>query len=238
MAYLNRSLANLQLGHSENALEDAARGSEANAPSEKRLFREARALYEMGHFQTCLERLQRLMCSFSDNKAAPAELLRATARLHEQETGEYNYLVMYKDAAEKTPPLMDCATYSAPVDIRPSPGRGNGLFTTRAVNAGELLLCEKAFAYSFAEDNTNASRLLMNLKTKKMILGGQASLLTQVVQKVYNNPQMWSLFRELHHGDYAAGPYVEADGKPVIDTYVSPATSSYQTYSWLTRSGS
>ena len=127
---------------------------------------------------------------------------------------------MYKQA-KATPPLIDCATYSAPVEVRESPGRGRGLFTTREVTAGELLVCEKAFGYSFvSKDTAGGSRLvtLMNLVTKNAVMGGQASLLTQLVQKMYHDPEAAQAFTKLHHGDYQPVTVAEVDEKPVVDS--------------------
>ena len=146
LAFLNRSLANLNLDRPKQALLDAEQATNPAMPSEKSLFRKARALYELGDYQQSLETLETLTQSFPGNKAATSEKDRINERLKEQQTGEYNFKQMCKQA-ESTLPFIDCATFSAPVEIRESPGRGKGLFTTRAVSAGELLLCEKAFAY-------------------------------------------------------------------------------------------
>jgi hypothetical protein len=150
LAVLNRGVVNLRLGRPEQALSDAIRGSGAAVPSENRLYLEARALYELGEFERCLETLQWLTDLDLEIPAVKSEMDRAKARLHEQQTGEYGFEKMYRQA-NATPPIIDCATFSKPVEIRPSPGRGRGLFTTRTVAAGELLLCEKAFSYCYEE---------------------------------------------------------------------------------------
>ncbi|KAF7554291.1 hypothetical protein G7Z17_g3039 [Cylindrodendrum hubeiense] len=221
MAYLNRSLANLRLGHLENAMLDAALGSDADLPSEKGLFREARAHYELKNFSLCMERLQMLAESHPENRAVKPEIDRCTARLHEQQSGEYDFPRMYKQA-KLTPPLIDCATFSANVEVRQSPGRGRGLFTTKPVSAGQLLLCEKAFAYSYAGDDQpeKSQTILMNLSTNKIIIGGQADLLKQIVQKIYHSPQSSHSFCDLHHGDYATAAVSESDGAPVVDSFL------------------
>lgn len=59
-AYLNRSLANLSLRLPEKTIADATWGSDAALPSEKRLSCKARALYELGQFEACLEKLRAL----------------------------------------------------------------------------------------------------------------------------------------------------------------------------------
>ena len=218
LAYLNRSFVNLKLGRPEKALSDAAQGNDAASPSEKGLFREARAHYELGNFDTCLEKLQMLKASYPGNTTAEPEIERVKARLHEQKTGEYSFSQMYKQASQ-TPPLVDCATFSAALEIRPSPGKGMGLFTTRPVSAGQLLLCEKAFAYRFSGDDqpSGLQAMLTNSSTKKKTPGRQTHLLTQVVQKLYHNPGMARQFRDLYHGDYTPVAETECDGYPVVD---------------------
>ncbi|TKW49606.1 hypothetical protein CTA1_5708 [Colletotrichum tanaceti] len=85
------------------------------------------------------------------------------------------------------PPLIDCATFSAPVEVRASPGRGSGLFTAIPVSAGQLLICEKAFEYAFVgEGHPETMSLLINVATKKGVVGGQARLLTQLMLKMYS----------------------------------------------------
>ncbi|PFH59061.1 hypothetical protein XA68_12879 [Ophiocordyceps unilateralis] len=218
IAYLNRSLANLKLDRPEKALSDAVHINAGSSPSEeKQLFREARALYELGKMESSRDSLQKLVQLFPNNTAAKEELNRATARLQEQQTGEYDFDLMYKQS-KATPPLIDCATFSAPVEVRVSPGRGRGLFTKEAVSAGQLLLCEKAFAYAYAEEDDTA--ILVNQATRRMTVGGQARLLTQLVQKLYHNPQLSRPFMDLHHGDYAASAVLDCDGRPVVDSFM------------------
>ncbi|KAF5619109.1 TPR domain protein [Fusarium tjaetaba] len=221
LAFLNRSLANLNMDRPKQALLDAERATNPGMPSEKCLFRKARALYELGDYQQSLEVLETLTQSFPENKAASYEKDRLSERLNEQRTGEYKFRQMYKQA-EKTPPLIDCATFSAPVEIRQSPGRGKGLFTTKAVSAGELLLCEKAFSYSFAgdEQSTKQIKILMNLATKRMVMGGPARLLSLVVQKLFHNSSLSAEFGDLHHADYQKATVSETDGTPVVDSFL------------------
>jgi hypothetical protein len=166
-----------------------------------------------------VKKLQVLKNAFPDNEVTELELQRVHLRIYEQKTGRYDFKEMYKQA-QATPPLIDCATYSSPVEIRKSPGRGNGLFTTRDVKAGELLLCEKAFSYCYIDLKNPGTRanVLMNLFTKKMTVGGSAYLLPQIVQKLYHDPQSISMFQELSHGKHKKLSVFESDGLPVVDS--------------------
>ncbi|KAJ1328171.1 SET and MYND domain-containing protein 4 [Microdochium nivale] len=230
LARLNRSLANMKLDRPVQALSDAELASKSAPPSEKGLFRAARALYELGEFEKCLETLQRLTAGWPENAAANIELERAKARVLEKETGVFPFRQMYKQA-KAVIPLIDCATFSAPVEVRSSPGRGNGLFTTVPVSAGQLLVCEKAFGYSYAgEDLPGSMCLMINMATKKGVMGGQVHLLNQLVQKMYHDPRARDAFYELHHGDYDVTAVSTVDGKPVVDSFLVSQILSLNTF--------
>lgn len=220
---LNRSFANLKLRRYDDALADATNLSREYQVSEKGVYRAACSLYELQRFQDCRETLTTLLDNYPNNAEAKEQLLRTEKRLGEQEIGEYDFNVMYK-AAEETPPYLDTATYAGPVAIKTSEGRGRGLFTTRAVVAGELLLCEKAFSYCFASKEERAisskTSMLMNTHTKRGTMGTQASLITATVQKLLRNPSLMPSFTALYHGDYKPVRETEVDGSPLVDTFL------------------
>lgn len=176
-------------------------------PSEMRLFREARTLYATGDFEKCLERLQSLSTLDPENKAAKTETDRVKVRLREQ-AGKYSFRRMYKEADLTL--LIDCATFSSLVEVRPS-GRGQGLFSTAPVSAGQLLLCEKAFAYKSAETDRAVQIYQGSWKTRV----GKPALVTQIVQKLYHNPEHVQLFCNLYGESLMPS---EVDGYPIVNT--------------------
>ncbi|KAK2061682.1 hypothetical protein LY76DRAFT_590189 [Colletotrichum caudatum] len=222
MALCNRSLANLRLQRPEKALLDAVHARSNDTPTEKGLFRESKAHYALEQFDLCAGKLQQVLALNPGNKEAEVELERTGRRIVEQVTGDFKWKHMHKQAKE-TPPIIDCATYSGPVEIRDSPGRGRGLFTTRSVKAGELLLCEKAFSYVYADENDPTAsknlKILMNLDSKRMTMGGQATLVSTVVQKLHHNPEAASRFMDLYHGDYEVGNASPGE-QVVVDTFL------------------
>ena len=150
-------------------------------------------------------------------------LQRVCRRVKEQESGMYDFGSIYKELSTTRPPHLDHATYVGPVVVKSSPDRGQGLFTTRAVKAGELLLCEKAFAHCYARMSKDSdiyakTTLLINMHTNRMILGTQGDLITAIVQKLWKNPSLIPGFTALHRGSYKLAKETEVDGKPVIDT--------------------
>ncbi|KAI2631539.1 hypothetical protein GGS26DRAFT_598610 [Hypomontagnella submonticulosa] len=223
LAYLNRSLTNLRLDRPDKALDDASKGNpDEGPPREKAVFREAQALYSLRKFDSCLEKLVVLVRSNPKNSDAWAEIRRVQQRLREEKTGSYKFNDMYKQA-EATPPLIDCATYIGSVGVRDSPGRGKGLFTTKPVKAGELLLCEKAFGYIYASDDSpigiSNTKLMVDEDCDTFYIGGQADLYPQVIQKLYHNHAGSEKFRSLDHGNYNPVNISEVDGAPVVDTF-------------------
>lgn len=212
LAYLNRALANLRLGRPATALADAIKssGADGSAKTEKGIFREASALYDLGKYDQCLDRLRALRAAYPNNNSALKLTEQARARLQEQQKGQYDFRHMYKQA-EATPPLVDCATYTMPVEIRDSPGKGRGVFIKENVRAGELLICEKAFGYVYGGKDHPDSR-------DKSDLDVQVDLRGQIVQRLAHNIEEVRSFAGLHHEDFDAVSINEVDGKVVVDS--------------------
>ncbi|KAI9878412.1 MAG: hypothetical protein M1830_000932 [Pleopsidium flavum] len=223
--HINRSLANLKLRYYDAALVDA-NCTPANAKlPEKGLYRAARALYELGRFQECSNFLELLLKGYPGNEPGKRELSRVNDRLREQKHGQYNFKAMY-EATKVSPLYLDHATYVGPVEIKESEGRGRGLFTTRAVKAGELLLCEKAFAHCYADSTeglqspSSKISLLMNTHTNRMVIGTLGDLIQKVVQQLLRNPSLAPAFTSLYHGSYEPVELTHVDEAPVVDTFL------------------
>ena len=216
---LNRSLANLKLRRYDEALEDAGKLTADEQQSEKGFYRAALSLYELGKFQECHQALASLIQHYPHGSAAKKEIIRTKQRLKEQEHGDYDFRAMYK-AAEDTPPCLDNATFAVNVEVQASNGRGRGLFAKKDVIAGDLLLCDKAFAY--CSSTHSKLSVLMNTHTNRGTMGTQADLITAIAQKVFWNPSLKPIFTSLYHGDYTPVDETEVDGISIIDTYIPP----------------
>jgi hypothetical protein len=72
---------------------------------------------------------------------------------------------------------LDHATFIGLVTIKASKGCGWGLFTTKLVKVGDLVLYKKAFAHYYAntnkENSTKSSKisLLINIHTNRIRIG-------------------------------------------------------------------
>ncbi|KAL2810626.1 hypothetical protein BJX63DRAFT_444568 [Aspergillus granulosus] len=220
---LNRALTYLKTHQFDAALYDLETVLSDQESSEKALFRKSQALYHLAKFEESCKVHQALFATFPNNTTAKLEFSRATARLAEQRTGKYPFKYLQREAKKRCPPLLDRGTYIGPVSVRPTESRGRGLFTTEAVRAGDLLFCEKAFAYAFHDEVSGASdslSILMNPETNTITMGTQAALIALIAQKLYKNPSLRSMFTDLYYGSYHPVDAAEVDGTPVVDTFL------------------
>ena len=211
---MNRSLAHLKLGSFDKALEDAEGYTVEARKSEKGLYRTARSMYELGRFKESQTVLTTLLAQYPGSEAAIRELRRINKRIQEQDHGQFDFLAMQEAAAERSPPCLDVATYVGPVEICETETRGRGLFTTKDVAAGDLLLCEKAFSYSLLG---NAST--MSVIDGSTLKGTKLALVEPMVHKLFRNPSLIPSIIALHHGTYKPAKHKIVDGTPLIDTY-------------------
>ncbi len=217
----NRAMANLRLDCFDAALADASHSLQGETKSEKALYRAAMALYGLRRYEESRAVLETLLETYTDSVAARDRLVLVQQRLREQATGDFDFKGMHEQV-RSGPRHLDIATYSKPVIVKESPGKGLGLFTVEAVKAGTPLLCEKAFSYCAAaekEPGETTASALVNLHANSVIFGTQPDLITSIVQKTFRNPSLAPVVADLHCGSYERvqvdGP---VDGQPVIDT--------------------
>ena len=221
---LNRCQARLSSQHYDRALEDAMAVLELDTTCEKALFRAARASYSLGYFARCHSFLAELRILYPGNKAAIKDIARCEHRLREQE-GDFDFTSMLDEAVVKQPsPRLDRATYIGPVEVRKCAiqSHGRGLFTTKAVKAGELLLCEKAFATAFASVNSTVTAEI-NLPKDPQPAGSKwrqklrAELALTTFYKLSRNPSLVSVFADLYPGPNADEVIDENTKLPEVD---------------------
>ncbi|GAD99179.1 TPR domain protein [Paecilomyces variotii No. 5] len=190
---------------------------------EKALFRKSQALYNLRRYEECCEVLKCLCRQYPTNKNAKVKFNKAIQRLSEQKHGKYNFEELYNEASKRKPQL-DRATYSGLVEVRPSDSRGRGLFTTKEVKAGDLLLCEKALLFSYINadkpDCELEIPLLLHEGMSSIGMGPQTRLAPLAMQKIYRNPSLIPIVTDLYHGSYEPTGVAEVDGTPVVDAFL------------------
>ncbi|KAL2057404.1 hypothetical protein ABVK25_002457 [Lepraria finkii] len=158
--FLDRSSARISFQAFDAALSDAAAAlnlppgnKSPNNTNERGLSLTARALYGLGRFQKCRDCLTKMINLYPGNKDA---LLSRCDKRQREENGHYEWASMLSEAQSPNPD-MDRATYIGPIEVRPCAIKsdGRGLFTAKDVEAGELLLYEKAFSTVFAKEESS-----------------------------------------------------------------------------------
>ena len=196
---------------------------EMDTTNEKALFRAARASYGLGCFAKSRSHLAKLVELYPGNTAATRDIERCELRFREQ-AGEFDFASMLEEAVAKQPsPRMDRAAYIGPLEVRQCTieSHGRGLFTTKAVKAGELLLCEKAFATAFApSDSQVAPEINPSKEAKsddsKWRLKLRAELAGDTFVKLCRNPSVVSAFADLYPGPDADEEMDPATNLPAV----------------------
>jgi len=221
----NRALAYLKTGHYDAALADSGYPIFAGVDfNEKSLFRAAEALYYLERFDECVTTLKALCSVYPGNELAMSNLKRAEDRVREQTTGEYEFAKLQEEAKNIRPPILDHATYKGPLEVKYAEGKGRGLFVTKAVKAGELLLCEKAFCYKHVGPENPSigfpeTRDILFMHHKVGFSGGKADLCKRLIHKLDRNPSVADRFYDLYSGNLVtAGDDSSGNADHIVDT--------------------
>ncbi|KAJ4377321.1 hypothetical protein N0V83_000146 [Neocucurbitaria cava] len=231
----NRALAFLETKQFDAALSDTGFPNFGPDPTEKALARAAKALYFLGRFKEAREVLKKLCQRFPDNKDGTGTLDRVEKRCAEQNTGDYDFRFLQAEAKKRHPPVLDHATYFGPIEVKETQDKGRGLFATKAVRAGDLLLCEKAFGYIDAHGyDDGRPKITVTTYTEKenRFIRARTDLVRLIVQKIHRNPSLVSAFTAMHHGSYQTANTCVVDGKPIVDTFLTQRIVSLNVFNY------
>ncbi|KAI5844642.1 hypothetical protein DFP73DRAFT_605292 [Morchella snyderi] len=217
---LNRSISYCSTDLHEKAVKDAEYVLKDDPTNEKALFRAAKALYQGRRFTECKAYITTLLKTHSPKKETKALLLKTDKRLYEERTGQYDFEEMRRltgiERANEAVKL-DYADFIGPIEIQDAVGKGRGLFMTKDVKCGELLLCIKAFetCYTHLEGHSISIDTVEN----KVERGCGDVVTAKITQKLYNNPSTSKPFLDLYTGAYEGVQERFVDGRPIVDTF-------------------
>jgi tetratricopeptide (TPR) repeat protein len=225
--FRNRSFVNLVLNHLDEAKADALAsltGLEDQNHKEldsKAYSRAGSAAYNLGEFQEAksfFEEQQRLT---PGDKDAAASLRKTELRLLEQATGVYDFKKIKARLITAHPnhPRVDTASFTSNANVGESPGCGRGLFATRDMSSGEIILCEKAFCVIWGHEDEAMTAMTYDGRDDRIRVV-PAGLCKAIVQKLLNNPSQVDTVMGLY-GDYRGlGKHlIMGDSGPVIDAF-------------------
>jgi hypothetical protein len=222
--FRNRAHLNLALNRLDEAKADALASltgledQDHKDLDSKAYFRAGRAAHNLGEFQEAkrfFEEQQRLR---PGDKDITASLRKTELRLQEQLTGVYDFKKI-KAGLVMARPRVDAASFTRNTKVGKSPGRGRGLFATRNMDSGEIILCEKPFSVVWGHEDEALTAMTYDGRDDRIRLF-PAGLCKAIVQKLLNNPSQADKVMDLH-GDYRGigKQLVMRDSGPVIDTF-------------------
>lgn len=140
---LNRSEAYIRLGWFNSALHDAERaietGIEDASLMRKAIFRAAKSCYYLTDYERSIGYVDRL----PEDKDCAEWKTKAKLRIRERHTGRYDWCALFRESQEVCP-RPDVADFYGPVEVQVGGDYGiRGLFATRDVKVGELLVSFK-----------------------------------------------------------------------------------------------
>jgi hypothetical protein len=207
--FRNRAHVNLLLDRLDGGKSDAL-ASLTGLPGQKHreldgkaYLRAGTAAYQSGDFQEAkhlFEEQQRLL---PGEKEAAARIRKTEQRLKERETGCYDFKKLKASlllSSSRHGARVDAASFTRNVEIKPSPGKGRGLFATRGMEAGEVIMAEKSFCIVWANEEEALTSMTYDFRDDRIRVF-PAGLCKAVVRRLIDNPSQVSKFLDLY-GDY------------------------------------
>ncbi|KAI1778851.1 SET domain-containing protein [Hypoxylon cercidicola] len=220
----NRAHVNLLLNQLDEAKADAINsltGREDQRSKDldsKAYFRAGCAAYNLGEYQEAKGYFKEQQKLSPGNETASAYLRNIEKRLREQDAGAYNFKKI-KAGLSRNRPRIDAASFISNTKIEESPGRGRGLFATRDIAAGEIVMCEKAFCVVWGHENETLTAMTYDVRDDRIRVS-PVGLTKSIVQKLISNPSQIETVMDMYgdyQGDVKDAPMTE-DG-PVVDTF-------------------
>lgn len=218
--YRKRAYANLTGKRFNVAIEDALASCSGDVIDSKAQYCAGKAAYELGLYEESQEHFKKALENNPRDSKYRKDLNRAKGRIAEQQDGEYDFQLMGESLNEQHVHL-DHASFIRNTMIAATEHKGRGLFATRFIERGSLVLCEKALGFpNMSSGKSQTHSVLFNFNTNTRTQGtAQGALFMELVHKLYNNPMLTSRFFDLDSGNYIRsrkeGELV--DGVPIID---------------------
>ncbi|KAH7355715.1 hypothetical protein BKA66DRAFT_271539 [Pyrenochaeta sp. MPI-SDFR-AT-0127] len=184
----------------------------------KAYYRAGCAAYNQSRFQEAKYFFEEQQKLTPDDKDAKVHLKKIHLRLREQETGAYD-LMKIKGALSRKQPRVEAADFTKNTQAKDSPERGRGLFATRNIAAGDIVMCEKAFCVVWGHEEEALTAMTYDVRDDTIRVS-PVGLSKAVVQKLLNNASQIEAVLDLY-GDYKGSighDYNNEDGT-VVDVF-------------------
>lgn len=223
----NRAAANIFLGRFKQGQIDAEAAvipyvgnvdDKIKALNTKAYERAGHAAYTLGHYDKAYDLYRQSLKLSRDQKETLEALGKVEERQQEQLEGNYEFEKMSKSCNKKRNRL-DHASFISSTEIRDAGKHGRGLFSTKAIQAGELIICEKALCIWFNTDPIIRSFSILNSKAKRKATGTKPPLLFSVCSRLAHDIDAAEEYFKLHDGTLTAFRPKEIEEIVAIDAF-------------------
>jgi tetratricopeptide (TPR) repeat protein len=222
----NRAYVSLLLGQLDGVLEDARASlireddQRSKDLDSKAYFRAGSAAYSLGHYPLAKKLFEEQQKLTPNDKDARIYLKRITARTREQESGTHDFTKMRLNLSQARP-RVDAATYTGNTVVKDSKNKGRGLFATKDVAKGELIMCEKAFCVVWGHEREAMTAMTYDLRDDRIRVS-PIGLSRAIVQKLISNPSQIPAVMDLFgdwQGDSKSKDITTTQDGPVVDVF-------------------
>ncbi|KAK7190032.1 TPR domain protein [Paraphaeosphaeria sporulosa] len=230
----NRALVNLRLSHFDEAIADAKASligkddQKSKDLDSKAYYRAGSAAYGLGQYEDAKKFFEEQLKLAPNDKDASIYLKRIDVRLREQQTGAYNWKKL-RTGLSKARPHVDAASFIGNVKVENSEGRGRGMYVTRNIPAGEVVMADKAFHVVWGHDKEALTAMTYDVRDDRIRVQ-PVGLSKSIVQKLLGNSSQIERVMDLF-GDY------EGDGKKIFRTGDGPIVDTFRIHDIVSRNG-
>ena len=220
----NRAYVRLRLGQDEGAITDALVSLSDHTTDKhknaKSYMRAGQASHALGEYDAAVTYYRKLLELHGDHVDAAHLLSKTEARLRERNSGVYD-IDAIKESISGKKPRVDAADFLSNTAVKSSehPG-GRGLFATKNLGPGDLILAETAFASVWDREKSHVMAMKWDAHFPKVFSEEEIGLWKVVLQRVRDNPVAGRSLLELPGDHNVLGDQVmEVDGVQVVDAY-------------------
>jgi tetratricopeptide (TPR) repeat protein len=228
----NRAYVSLLLGQLDEVLEDAkasvikADDQRSKDLDSKAYFRAGSAAYALGQYTVAQKLFEEQQKLAPNDKDAKTYLKRVAARMREQESGNRDFTKMRLNLSQVRS-RVDTATFTGSTKIQDSPKKGRGLFATRDIAVGDLIMCEKAFSVVWGHEREAMTAMTFDNRDDRIRVS-PVGLSKAIVQKLISIPSQIPAVMDLH-GDY------QGDGKNISTNEDGPIVDVFRVHDIMSR---
>ncbi|KAJ4303016.1 hypothetical protein N0V90_001907 [Kalmusia sp. IMI 367209] len=230
----NRAYVNLLLNQYDDAISDAKSSltgrddQKSRDLDSKAYYRAGSAAYGLGKYDEAKTFFEAQLKLAPEDKDASTYLKRIEVRFREQKSGAYNWKKL-RASLSKSRPHIDAASFVSNIKVEDSAGRGRGMFVTRNIPAGEVVMCDKAFSVVWGHDKNALTAMTYDVRDDRIRVQ-PVGLSKAIAQKLRGNSSQIERVMDLY-GDY------QGDGKNIFRNEEGPIIDTFRIHDIVSRNG-